>query len=150
MKKTIGIISGFTTPLLFAASAFALTPTPTPPGGGSGAGQNISPCPPDGNPFAKLCTFAQPESFGQILGTVITIAFIIAVLIALAFLILGGMKWITSGGDKGGVEGARNQIIAAIIGLIIVFLAYFILNLVLGLFGLNLFSLTLPQFPGTQ
>lgn len=149
MKKTIGIISGFATPLLFAATAFAQAATPTTAAGGPGAGTAISPCPPDGNPFSKLCTFAKPESFGQILGTVITVAFIIAVLVALAFLILGGIKWITSGGDKAGVEGARNQIIAAIIGLIIVFLAYFILNLVLGLFGLSLFDLRLPKFPGT-
>ncbi len=148
MKKTIGIISGLTTPFFFAAAVFAQAATPT-TAPGSGVGTAISPCPPGDNPFSKLCSFAKPESFGQILGTVITIAFIIAVLIALAFLILGGMKWITSGGDKSGVEGARNQIIAAIIGLIIVFLAYFILNLVLGLFGLSLFDLKLPKFPGT-
>ena len=78
------------------------------------------------------------------MGFVVTIAFVIAVLIALFFLLWGGIKWITSGGDKTGVEAARNQIIAAIIGLIIVFLSFFILNLVLGLFGLSLLDLKLP------
>ena len=81
---------------------------------------------------------------GQVLGFVIGIAFVLAVLISLFFLVWGGIKWITSGGDKGGVENARNQIIAAIIGLIIVFLAFFILNLVLGFFKLSLFNLQLP------
>jgi ABC-type amino acid transport system permease subunit len=86
----------------------------------------------------------QGKSLGQIIGFVVTIAFVIAVLVALLFLVWGGVKWITSGGDKAGVETARNQIIAAIIGLIIVFLAFFILNLILGLFGLSLFNLELP------
>ena len=88
------------------------------------------------------------RDLGQVLGFVVTIAFVIAVLIALFFLLWGGIKWITSGGDKGGVEAARNQIIAAVIGLIIVFLSFFILNLVLGLFGLSLFDLKLPTITG--
>lgn len=85
-------------------------------------------------------------SIGQVVGFVVTTAFVIAVLVALFFLIWGGIKWITSGGDKGGVESARNQIVAAVIGLVIVFLAFFILNLVLQLFGLSLFNLELPNF----
>lgn len=144
MKRKIGLIVGSITPLLYAAAAFASAPTATPPV--AAGGQNIGPC---ANPASDIVkTLCAGKDLGQVIGFVVTIAFIIAVLIALAFLILGGIKWITSGGDKGGVEGARNQIIAAIIGLIIVFLAFFILNLVLGLFGLSLFSLTLPKFPG--
>ncbi len=90
----------------------------------------------------------QNLTLGQVLGFIVTIAFVIAVLIALLFLLWGGIKWITSGGDKAGVEAARNQIIAAVIGLIVVFLSFFILNLVLGLFGLSLFNLKLPTLTG--
>jgi len=110
---------------------------------------DVSPCPPPGSPFRPLCEMSG-QNLGQIIGFIITIAFIIAILIALGFLVWGGIKWITSGGDKAGVEGARNQIIAAIIGLIIVFLSFFILNLVLSLFNLSIFNLTLPTFPGIQ
>lgn len=92
----------------------------------------------------KAACAGKDLNLGQVLGFIITMVFVVAVLVALLFLIWGGIKWITSGGDKGGVEAARNQIIAAIIGLIIVFLAFFILNLVLGLFGLSLFNLQLP------
>ena len=70
--------------------------------------------------------------------------FIVAVIVALGFLIYGGIKWIISGGDKAGVEAARNTIVAAVVGLVIVFLSYFILNIILGIFGLSLGTLTLP------
>lgn len=76
----------------------------------------------------------------NIIGNIINIAFIIVVLIALVFLIYGAIKWITSGGDKSGVEAARNMIVAAVVGLVIAFLSYFILQLVFSLFGLDFAS----------
>lgn len=109
--------------------------------------KNLNPCENASGILNAACK-GSDKSIGSILGFVVTIAFVIAILVALLFLVWGGIKWITSGGDKGGVEAARNQIIAAIIGLIIVFLAFFILNLVLQLFGLNLFQLELPTLGG--
>ena len=94
--------------------------------------------------FKELCKFTEGE-FGNIVGTFITLIFVLAVLIALAFLVFGGIKWITSGGDKTAVEGARNTIVAAIVGLVIVFLSYFILNIILGIFNLSLAQLKLPE-----
>lgn len=108
---------------------------------------DLDPCD-NPNRSSVLDTACATENLGQVIGFVVTIAFILAILIALFFLIYGGIKWITSGGDKGGVEAARNQIIAAVIGLIIVFLSFFILNLVLSFFGLSLFDLTIPTLGG--
>ena len=135
MKKIFGSLLSVPAILLGAQQVFA-APQST----------NLNPCPENGQ-FSALCKFTD---LGSVLGFVITIGFIIAILISLFFLIWGGIKWITSGGDKAGVEGARNQIIAAVIGLIIVFLAFFILNLVLGFFNLNLFDLKLPQIADFQ
>lgn len=119
---------------LFAipAPAIAASPTSFP----------VSPIP--SGQFGGLADLTA-ANFGKIVGNVVTIAFIIAIVIALGFLVYGGIKWITSGGDKTAVEGARNTIVAAIVGLVIVFLAYFILNLILGFFGLSLGELVLPQ-----
>ncbi len=97
---------------------------------------------PEKSTFSGLCDASKDP--GQILGIIINFIFIVAIILAFGFLIYGGIRWITSGGDKGGVENARNTIIAAIVGLIVVFLAYVILNLVLGLFGTNLTNLTFP------
>lgn len=97
---------------------------------------NANFCPSDGSVVSGL------------IGRAIYAIFILAAVIALFFLIWGGIKWILSGGDKGKVEAARGTIIAAIVGLIIVFLAFFIIQFVLGLFGLNLNSLTIPNLIG--
>ena len=59
----------------------------------------------------------------------------ISALLVFSQLIWGGLEWITSGGDKGKVEGARNKITAAVIGLIIVASSFAILQLVLNFLG---------------
>jgi len=55
--------------------------------------------------------------------------------VAVAFLIYGGIKWILSGGDKQAVESARNHIVAAIVGLVIVAGAFVIIGVVFKLLG---------------
>lgn len=87
-----------------------------------------------GTNFDTLCALSLN---GNVLSNVITLAFVIAALIALAFLIFGGIKWILSGGDKSKVEEARGTIVAALVGLVITFLAYFIINIVFSIFGLG-------------
>lgn len=110
--------------------------------GYASAQNNLVKCNP--GQFDPLCSITA-ANFGSLLGNIINIFFLIAVLIALAFLIWGGIKWITSGGDKANVETARNHIIAAVVGLIIVFLSYFILNIVVYMFTKkSLFDLTIP------
>jgi hypothetical protein len=73
-----------------------------------------------------------------LIGWAIQILFLVAGLVAFVYLLLGGIKWITSGGDKGQVEAARSQIIQALIGLIIVFAAWGIIVLVENLTGIGL------------
>ena len=48
------------------------------------------------------------------------------------------MEWITSGGDKGKTESARNKITAAIIGLIVLASSWAVLMLILGFLGTDL------------
>jgi amino acid transporter len=97
-----------------------------------------------GTNFNPLCQL-QANNIGTVISSAVTIALIAAAIISLFFLIFGGIRWVTSGGDKAKVESARNTIIAAIIGLIIALLAFFIITIVLGLFGLSLNNLTLPK-----
>ena len=108
--------------------------------------QSINPCPRGGGgQFGTLCTF-DADTLGNIVRNGITILFIIATLAALFFLVAGGIKWITSGGDKANLETARNWIVAAAVGLIITFASYFILNIILELFGLpSVRTYTIPN-----
>ncbi len=63
----------------------------------------------------------------NIVNTLIFAAGIIAVI----FIIVGGVRYITSQGDEKGVEGAKNTILYAVIGLVVVVLAFAIVNFVL-------------------
>lgn len=74
-----------------------------------------------------------------ILKWAIDILFVVAIGLALLYLVLGGIRWITSGGDPKAIEGARRQIIYAIIGLFVVFLAAFIINAIGGFVGYSTF-----------
>lgn len=76
-------------------------------------------------------------SIGSIVSFIIGFLLTVAVLIALLYIVIGAFQWITSGGDKTKVESARNHIIAAIIGLIIIALSFVIINVVISVLGLG-------------
>lgn len=102
----------------------------------------------NGNPVQSQLCGLKGENTGAIMRNIIVAVLVIAAVISLFFLIFGGIKWILSGGDKAKVTEARGTIVAALVGLIITFLAYFILSIVLGLFGLDFSNLVLPKLTG--
>lgn len=67
----------------------------------------------------------------EIIRLVINIFSLIVGVIAVIMIIIGGLKYILSGGDSGNVTGAKNTILFAIVGLIIVALAQIIVRFVL-------------------
>lgn len=94
--------------------------------------------------FANLCKL-KIDNASSIVSSITTILLVIAIVLALFFLIWGAIRWITSGGDKGKLDGARTAIVAAVVGLILAFLAFFILNVLTFLFtGKGLSSFTIP------
>ena len=102
--------------------------------------------------FKVLC---DNLDIGKLIVGLINLIFILSVVVALLYLIWGGFKWLTSGGDKTAVQGAREHLVAAIVGLVVIFLSYFILNFVVGFFipGFHLNEFVLPTLsnpsPGT-
>jgi hypothetical protein len=92
------------------------------------------------NPLRDLLSRDNPGFlFLQLLlHNLIVLIFVIAILVFFFMFIIGGIQWMTSGGDKAATESARGKLTAAIIGLVIVFLVYAILNLIEILFGFDL------------
>ena len=84
-------------------------------------------------------------TFASIVSALIVFVLILAALVFFFMLVIGGIRYITSGGDKGQTEAARGQITAALIGLVIVFAAWAIINLVNIFFGVNLLQLNIMQ-----
>lgn len=52
--------------------------------------------------------------------------------------VMGALAWLTSGGDKNGLEGARNRMIHAFIGLLMVVAALAIVGIMGTFFGLDI------------
>lgn len=67
----------------------------------------------------------------------VNILFALATMLAVIYLIFGGIRWITSRGDKVGVEAARKHIIAAVIGLVVVLGTFVIIQIVFQFLGAN-------------
>ncbi len=80
----------------------------------------------------------------DIISGLIKAALVVAAVVFFFILVIGGIRWIASGGDKSATEGARSQITAALIGLVIVFAAWAIVALIQTFFQINIFNLALP------
>lgn len=79
--------------------------------------------------------------FSKILSNLITLGFIIGSIIFFVMLILGGIQWISSGGDKQGLEAARGRISNALIGIVILFSAFAVFTLLETFFGIKILTL---------
>jgi hypothetical protein len=90
--------------------------------------------------FAGLGNLTVPG----IISGAIRLAVVVAAIVFFFILVIGGIRWIASGGDKAQTEAARNQITAALVGLVIVFAAWAIVALINVFFHVNIFSLTIP------
>lgn len=83
---------------------------------------NTSSCDTQGTPEDRV---------NAIIRLVINIFSLVVGVVAVIMIIIGGFKYITSGGDSGNVSSAKNTIMYALIGLIIVALAQIIVRFVL-------------------
>ncbi|MBI2051796.1 hypothetical protein HYT33_03485 [Candidatus Roizmanbacteria bacterium] len=83
--------------------------------------------PPPGSEFAT-----GPNPLGALLSTIINIFLLVSGIVALIYLLWGAFSWITSGGDKEKLLKAQGMIRNAIIGLIIVFAALVVFNVIVG------------------
>ncbi len=100
------------------------------------------------NDEAPLVVLQNDSTVNDLVRYVIIILVAIGVIAALIFLIWGGVKWIISGGNEDKVKEARQQIIAAIIGLVVLLLSVVVLNFVMGMLGVG--SVLSPNIPNLK
>lgn len=93
-----------------------------------------------GNPLAANNSL---EAVGKLVSLFLSAAFIIAGLILLFFFIIGGIGMISSAGqnDPQKAETAKKTLTSAVIGFVIVFASYWIVQLLGQLFGLQSLSI---------
>ena len=102
-------------------------------------------------PFAVMAEEIVPEKLPKaeiipIVRAIINFILVVAFVLAFIMLLVGGIRWILAGGDEKAVAGARNTITAALIGLVIVLVAYAIIKLVETFFGVSIITggVTIP------
>jgi len=71
------------------------------------------------------------QSFAGLAKKIINIFSIVVGAVSVIMIIIGGFRYIISGGDSNGVTGAKNTILYAIVGLVIVIFAQVIVRFVL-------------------
>jgi len=69
------------------------------------------------------------------------------IILALIFLIIGGIRWITSAGDKEATARAKGTVTYALVGLVLLILSFIILGIIQVFLGV---SLGLPLIPQPQ
>ena len=91
----------------------------------------------------KIATISDLE---LIIGNVIKAALGLAGIVLFVLLLVGGFKFITSGGDPKALESAKSTLTHAVIGLVIILVSYLVLVLIKELTGVDItnFSVTLP------
>ena len=80
---------------------------------------------------------AKITDIGKLLSSGVSLAIILAGVLVFAFLVWGGIQWITSGGDKTKTEEARNRIPAALVGLAIVAASWALIKIISYFFGVG-------------
>lgn len=86
-----------------------------------------------GNP-SVICQSANKDSATSMVKNIINVVLYVLGIVAVIMIIVGGFRYVISGGDAGSVTAAKNTIMYAVIGLIVAVLAYAIVNFVLNAF----------------
>lgn len=84
------------------------------------------------------------DSLADLIATIIRTLVVVGGIIMILYLIIGGITWITAEGKPDKLEKARNQIVQAITGMVILAAVVAISTLIGSLLGLNILDISIP------
>lgn len=129
-RRKVSKFSKITIALAIAfATVFSLVPTSAQAfGGGMIGGAN-----------AARGSDQPSDLFGQagIFSTITNVMLFIVGGVSVLMIIIGGLRYVLSGGDSGNVSAAKNTILYAIVGIIVSLLAYAVVSFVVSSFANN-------------
>ncbi|MBI3980490.1 hypothetical protein HY345_00660 [Candidatus Microgenomates bacterium] len=97
------------------------------------------------NTIGQLAT--QADAAAKLAGVIaifLRLGLIGGAVLSLLYLMWGAIDWIVSGGDKGNLEGARNKMTHAAIGLSLVAIVLVLLNFIGAFLQIDLLNLVIP------
>lgn len=86
------------------------------------------------------------DFFADLLPSLVTLTFVAGAVIFFFMLLFGGIRWVSSGGDKNAIESARGIITNGIIGIFILFSSFAIINLVGCFFKTNFLQFSIGTY----
>ncbi|NCS82989.1 hypothetical protein GW746_01050, partial [Candidatus Saccharibacteria bacterium] len=86
------------------------------------------------NADSAICQNAD-DDIGGVIGIIVNTLLYILGAVSVLMIIIAGIRFATSGSDASSVQSAKNTILYAVVGLVVAFLAYAIVNWVFNLFG---------------
>lgn len=85
------------------------------------------------NTTSAVCK-SKNDNASSMVKIVINILLYVLGFIAIIMIVIGGIRYTTSGGDSAGLKNARDTIVYSVVGLVIAILSFAIVNFVLDAF----------------
>jgi len=82
------------------------------------------------NPSSEVCQ-SQGDDANQLISDLINVLLFIVGALAVIMIIVSGILYITSSGDAGKIARAKNTLLYSVVGLVVAFVAFAIVNWVL-------------------
>lgn len=90
--------------------------------------------------FQNIPASGPQTEFGLLISSLITTITVVGSLAFVMYFTIGGLKWITAGGDKTKVSEAQAQMTQGAIGLIAIVASFFIIGIVGSVLGLDILN----------
>lgn len=84
------------------------------------------------NSQSEVCKGTGKNSLFTLVENIINLLLVIIGIISVIMIIVGGIRYTTSGGDAGQTKMAKDTILYAIIGLVVAIMSYSLVNWVIG------------------
>lgn len=130
IKMTLIALSALVMPVFMPAVVAAQTQTPT-TGNAACAGVNLDASALSGSTVSCDTTTDEDTRINNLVIRIINIFTWLVGVVSVLMIIFAGFRYVVSSGDSGGVSSAKNTIIYAIVGLIVVIMAQVIVRFVL-------------------
>lgn len=96
--------------------------------------------PPVDNTFTQGADVTPERNLEVIISNMIGVATVFAGIFFLVYFLMAAYKWLTSGGESGKIQSARDQIINGVIGLVLVVGSYMVISLIGAIVGINILN----------
>jgi hypothetical protein len=80
------------------------------------------------------------KTIGDVLTALLPYIFVLAGIILFGYLIMGGFAFLTSAGDPEKIKTAQKKLVNAIIGFVIIFAAYWLVQILEEVLGIGIFQ----------